>query len=192
MGIYTYCPACGEDREIEIREEKESYPVKNEQTEIIAEVTCCKHCGEQIWNEELDEDNLKKAYTKYRSTHGLLQPEDIKRIREKYSLTQTTFARILGFGEKTIARYENGSIQDQAQNNLIELTDYPDVFELLLKKSEELIPGNDLFRAKFALEKLKRCAFNGPKTFSYDTKQTKYKYDIGNEYFGGLHNVNVS
>jgi len=45
-----YCPECKEEREIEIREENESYPVKNEQTEINAQVTYCKHCGEQIWN----------------------------------------------------------------------------------------------------------------------------------------------
>src|SRR5659263_618255 len=143
MNKHMYCPECGEIREVEIREEKESYPVKNVQTEVMAHVTYCKHCGEQIWNEELDEENLKLAYREYRIANGLLQPEDIKNIRNKYNLTQTTFAKILGFGDKTIARYETGSIQDKAQNNLIELANYPDVFALLLKKSKGTIPEAD-------------------------------------------------
>lgn len=183
MNKRMYCPECDAEREIEIRHEKESYPVKNENVEIIAQVTYCKSCGEQIWNEEFDEDNLRKAYRLYRTSHGLLQPEDIKRIRDKYNLTQTTFAKILGFGEKTIARYENGRIQDNAQNNLIELADYPDVFEKLLKKSEGVIGDADYQRATEALEKLKPSIITGGKTITYRTNQHSYKFD---KYFGGI------
>jgi len=191
MKQYMYCSTCGDEREIEIREENESYPVKNELTEIVAQVTYCKHCGEQIWNEELDVNNLQKAYIQYRTVHGLLQPEDIKRIREKYNLTQTTFAKILGFGDKTIARYENGSIQDSAQNNLMELADYPDVFELLLNKSMNLISTSDYEKAVEALEKYKLTVLMGAKSFSYQTKQSQYKYNYENTYFGGLLNVKL-
>ena len=190
MNNYMYCPECGEEREIELREERESYPVKNEPTEIMAQVTYCKHCEEQIWNEELDDNNLKEAYKQYRIKHGLLQPEDIKSIREKYKLTQTAFAKILGFGEKTIARYETGSIQDSAQNNLMELANYPDVFELLLKKSVTFIPTSDYERAMGALAKYKPSLVVETKSFSYQTNQIKYKYKYKdndeNKYFGGL------
>lgn len=191
MNHYMYCPTCEDEREIEIREENESYPVKNELTEVVAKVTYCKHCGEQIWNEELDVNNLQNAYKKYRIAHGLLQPEDIKRIREKYNLTQTTFAKILGFGDKTIARYENGSIQDTAQNNLMELADYPDVFELLLKKSVSFISTSDYEKAVEALGKYKPTVFMGAKSFSYQTNQSQYKYNYENTYFGGLLNVKL-
>lgn len=61
------------------------------------------------------------AFAIYRQRHGLLQPEEIRRIREKYGLSQVAFAKVLGLGNKTVARYENGSIADMAQNNLIEL-----------------------------------------------------------------------
>lgn len=139
MNKYLYCLKCDKEQNIEVRLEEESYPVRGEGTTIMAKVSYCKHCNEQIWNEELDENNLKKAYRKYRSNHNLLQPEEIKKIREKYALSQTSFARLLGFGDKTITRYENGSIQDLAQNNLIELASYPDVFELLLNKNKEYV-----------------------------------------------------
>ena len=37
-----------------------------------------------------------------------ITPDDIKRIRGKYSLSQQSFARLLGLGEASIVRYENG------------------------------------------------------------------------------------
>lgn len=61
MDQFLYCQRCGEVSEVEIREEKETYPVKNELTEIMASVTYCRQCGEQVWNESLDENNLKEA-----------------------------------------------------------------------------------------------------------------------------------
>lgn len=185
-----YCLKCGEEREIEIKQEVESYPVKNEKIEVSAQVTYCKHCGEQIWNEELDDNNLKEAYKIYRVKHGLLQPKDIKRIREKYQLTQTTFAKILGFGEKTIARYETGSIQDVAQNNLMELADFSDVFEHLLNKSIEAITSSEYERAKEALNRFKPCVIEGTKAISYQKNPHKNLYNFENKYFGGLPYVN--
>ena len=156
MVLKLYCQRCGEEREIEIKDEKESYPVRKEQTEILAKVTYCKFCGEQIWNERLDANNLQEAYRQYRSNHGLLQPEDIKRIREMYGLSQTTFGKILGFGEKTIARYENGSIQEMAQNNLIKLASYPVVFGLLVKQNKACLADNEFERIMSTLIDVQR------------------------------------
>ena len=155
MDNRLYCPSCDEVRDVIIKTEIESYPVKNEPTEIEAQVTYCKHCGEQIWNEALDPENLKIAYRKYRVEHGLLQPEEIKSIREKYALTQTAFAKILGLGEKTIARYETGSLQDLAQNNLIELAMLPEAFAHLLQKARTRISEHEYERALAALQKMK-------------------------------------
>jgi putative zinc finger/helix-turn-helix YgiT family protein len=188
MNNRMYCLNCGEEREIDIREETESYPVKNEQTVIDAKITYCKYCGEQIWNEELDDENLKEAYKKYRSIHGLLQPEQIKKIREKYSLTQTAFAKILGLGEKTITRYENGCIQDAAQNNLIELAGFPDVFDYLLKKNAKQISENDFHNAEEALKKYKPVIIMGGKPYSYRTNTGGYCYKNEEKYFGGIMN----
>ena len=37
-----------------------------------------------------------------------ITPDEIKRIRKKYGLTQQAFARLLGIGEASMVRYENG------------------------------------------------------------------------------------
>lgn len=191
MKKHMYCPTCEMKKEIEILKEKEIYPVKNEPTEVVAEVTYCTHCREQIWNEEVDTKNLEKAYRKYRDTNGLLQPEDIKKIRQKYNLTQTSFAKILGVGEKTITRYENGSIQDLAQNNLIALSDYVDVFKLLLDKNKTFISDSDYEKAFKAIEGYKVEVLEGDKSFPYQTKQSQYKICYDQLYFGGVQNGRI-
>lgn len=189
MNKCLYCLKCDKEQEYEVRQEKESYPVRGEQTAIIAQVTYCKQCGDQIWNDDLDEANLKEAYRKYRVAHNLLQPEDIKRIRTKYSLSQTAFGRLLGFGDKTITRYENGSIQDLAQNNLIVLADYPDVLELLLQRNKEQITKQDYERAISKLTEYKLRTICGADSISYRTDHVTYSYDATNKYFGGLFHV---
>ena len=153
MKSRLYCPSCGEEKDFIIKNEKEAYPVKNELTEIEARITYCRHCGDQIWNDELDPENLQAAYRKYRTDHGLLQPEEIKAIREKYALTQTAFAKILGLGEKTIARYETGSLQDMAQNNLIELARMPEAFRKKKKKGRSKINEIEYDRAMEIVKK---------------------------------------
>lgn len=79
----------------------------------------CAECGELISVPEYDRLNEKEFLGKYRELCGLLQPEEIKATREKYGLSQANFAKLLGMGEKTITRYENGSVQDEAHDTLI-------------------------------------------------------------------------
>lgn len=47
-----------------------------------------------------------------------LTPQDIKDIRAKYGLSQRSFARLLGLGEASLARYEKGQKPSRANANL--------------------------------------------------------------------------
>lgn len=114
-----YCPACKREREIFLIRKDETYPVKGEPITVCATVCLCAYCGKEVMSPEYDDDNLRKAYAKYRSLHGLLQPEEIKAIREQYGVSQVAFARIIGVDDKAIACYENGSLQDEATNDRI-------------------------------------------------------------------------
>src|SRR5258708_1018532 len=41
---------------------------------------------------------------------GLLTPDEIQAIRERFGLTQAEFARLTGIGEATISRWERGRV----------------------------------------------------------------------------------
>lgn len=68
-----------------------------------------------------------------------LTPRDIKRIREKYGLTQQGFARLLGLGEASVVRYENGQKPSKANANLIRAADDPAFMRDCLERDGELL-----------------------------------------------------
>ena len=78
------------------------------------------------------------ARNAYRVLHGLLTSEEIVGIRESYCLSQVDLARLLGWGEATISRYESKAIQDEAYDTMLRMIkDNPLVALELLKKNED-------------------------------------------------------
>lgn len=68
-----------------------------------------------------------------------LTARDIKRIREQYGLTQQGFARLLGLGEASVVRYENGQKPSKANANLIRAANDPAFMLDCLKRDGDLL-----------------------------------------------------
>ena len=68
-----------------------------------------------------------------------ITPDDIKRIRGKYSLSQQSFARLLGLGEASIVRYENGQPPSKANANLIRAANDPAFMRDCLERDGDLL-----------------------------------------------------
>jgi putative zinc finger/helix-turn-helix YgiT family protein len=137
----AFCPNCEEYTKATSRIEKEAYNVRGEPIEVEAEVAICQKCGAKIFDEERDSRNLEKAYSHYREKHNLLPLNDIRRIREKYGLSQRALARLLGWGEITIHRYENGAIQDNAHDKLLRLVEDPQNMRKFFKANRDKLPS---------------------------------------------------
>lgn len=137
----AFCPNCEEYTKATSRIEKEVYNVRGEPIEIEAEVATCQKCGEKIFDEERDSRNLEKAYSLYRKEHNLLTPDEIRKMREKYGLSQRALARLLGWGEITIHRYENGAIQDNAHDNLLRLIEDPQNMRKFFDANRDKLPS---------------------------------------------------
>jgi len=135
------CPSCEEHTEATLRVEKEVYNVRGEPIEIEAEVVICQKCGTKVFDEERDSRNLEKAYNQYRQKHNLLSPDEIRTIREKYGLSQRSLSRLLGWGEITIHRYENGAVQDNAHNNTLRLIEDPRNIQNLFEANKNNLPS---------------------------------------------------
>lgn len=180
-----YCPNCDSEVGSTVRVISETYPVKGEDITIDAHVRFCNCCGNDLWDEQLDAQNLLDAFAEYRKKHNLLQPADVRTTREKYGLSQTAFARVLGFGDKTITRYENGSIADAAQNNLIYLVQQPSNFANLLEKNKDKIAVADYEIARAALDRL-RCRIiysDCEKAYTYSADEGIH-FSMKQEYWG--------
>lgn len=86
-----------------------TYSVKGTPVTFLEKILIDDSTGEEIFDPKLEQENDINLYNEYRKIKGLILPEKIKEIRKKFGVTQTIFAKVLGLGDKTIARYENGS-----------------------------------------------------------------------------------
>jgi len=137
----AFCPNCEEYTEATFGVEKEVYNVRGEPIEIEAEVAICQKCGEKIFDEERDSRNLELAYSQYREKYKLLSPGEIRTIREKYGLSQRSLSRLLGWGEITIHRYENGAVQDNVHNSTLRLIEDPQNIQRLFEANRNKLPS---------------------------------------------------
>ena len=153
-----YCDECGKEVETKVVTQKECYDVCGEQIEVDAQVLVCADCGEELFCEELDSATLVSAYNEYRRRHKLLLPEEIKKIREQYGLSQRSFAKLLNWGDKTICRYENASVQDKAHNSLLLFLRNPENMRTYLMENEIAIDEKQKIRLLDTVEKLENNA----------------------------------
>jgi YgiT-type zinc finger domain-containing protein len=57
-----YCPGCDKERETEIVLREEAYSVKGKWIIIKAKVRVCTVCGEDVFDEALDNATLKRVF----------------------------------------------------------------------------------------------------------------------------------
>lgn len=149
-----YCDNCQKEVETKVITKKEVYTVLGEEIEVEAQVLVCSDCNEEFFCEELDSTTLINAYNEYRRRHKLLLPTEIKQIRELYGLSQRSFAKLLNWGDKTIHRYENGSIQDKAHNSLLLFLRNPKNMKTYLEENENSLETKQVTKLSGIVERL--------------------------------------
>ena len=112
----NFCSTCGDFVLSSIQNTIETFHVRGIDITITSPARICENCGEIIFDEVLDDEKLKLVYRSYRESKGLLQPEEIRAIRERKNLTQEECSEVLGFN---VARYENGSLQSEEEDERI-------------------------------------------------------------------------
>lgn len=119
----NYCPYCEKIHDLEIIEVLDRIEIKGEMIEYNKKQYYCSLKKEAFIPQDLEDLNQLTAKDIYREKHNLLTSEQIKRIREKYSLSQSDLALILGWGEVTITRYETKEIQNEKYDNVLRKID---------------------------------------------------------------------
>ena len=177
----NYCVKCGKEVETKIIEKKERFVIYGEPIDIDTHVLICDNCGNELFDEKLDEESLQKAYETYRNIHMFLHPKEIKEIREQYGLSQRGFAKLLNWGDKTIFRYENGSLQDKVHDSFLKLLRDPENMKKYLEENEltiskkmkdrvleRITQGSDLNPIADQSESFSPSIYTGYKMFDYE------------------------
>ncbi len=143
--IHMDCPLCDKTHEVEERKRIAAITFKGEEVTYEERFYFCENADEEENEFEtgaMTNENLLNARNAYRVKKGLLTSGEIVAIRENYGLSQVDLARLLGWGEATISRYESKAIQDEAYDTMLRLIkDNPLQALEFLKKNAEKFSG---------------------------------------------------
>lgn len=139
------CPLCDKVHEIEERRRTATLMVKGELVDYEELYYYCSNSKEEeneFETSKQSSSNLMNARNSYRLKKGLLTSNEIVGIREKYGLSQVELAKLLGWGEATISRYESKAIQDEAYDNMLRIIkdDSLKALEYLEKNQDKFAP----------------------------------------------------
>ena len=133
--LLPYCENCDDDVDYNTFEVELSCKVRGVDINYNFICSRCKRCGGPVYPVPICRENCIRRNDAYKRKVGLLTTKEIIDIRKRNHLTQTQLAERIGCGKKTIARYENGAIQDRIFDNMIRLIDKePDLILKLLQR----------------------------------------------------------
>ena len=142
--IVDQCPICNGEAHL-IREERE-VRYGRRRVRVDDEFMRCSACNEIFYLAGQMEATDARASVRARQERGALLPFEIRAVRERHGLTQAQFERALGVGQKTVVRWESGTVTpNPATNMLLRLIEAePRNLDLLLEWAElqELVKGS--------------------------------------------------
>lgn len=120
--IMIECPLCGELHLVDRRTRTATATIKGEKIKYQEKYYVCENTedgeNEFIPSKVMDA-NLLAARDAYRSAHQMFTSQDIIKLRNRYGLTQRELAKLLGWGEATVSRYETKQIQDETYDGIL-------------------------------------------------------------------------
>ena len=116
----VYCPYCKKEVEYKI-EKRDLKEFRGIEVNTFENVAICNECNQDLYINEIENENNERIYQIYREKANIINAEDIIKLREKYDISQRELTSILGFGKMTINRYERGGVPTKSQSDYIKL-----------------------------------------------------------------------
>ena len=158
------CDICGQQDNFEVINVEEQVDIKGISFESEHIYYRCVHCKEEYEPFDNFDINYYTDYKKYRELTGLLQSDEIKRIREAYGISQRTFAKLLSISHATLSNIEKGSLQSPQHDILLRLASDPYSFYknvFCIRKS--LLSEGDIETLDTNLKRLIATSYDGHK-----------------------------
>ncbi len=139
----SVCPLCGSGgTTISWQPLVFSYGPEDSAAELVVQAPA-RRCGACEF-QYLDEVTERLKHEVICRHLGVLPPEDISRIRRRYAMTRSTFARATGLDEALLDQWESGlSIQTHAYDRYLRFLEHPENMRKLEKPAGTGTPGQE-------------------------------------------------
>lgn len=139
--VKQMCTCCMEEHEVKTVLVKDTAIFKGVKVGYDASYLYCDTAEELYMDEQQIRENDIRIKDAYRKVKGLLTSDEISGIRAKYGISQNDFCILLGWGGKTITRYESHQVQDKAHDTILKKIDQDaEWFLTLLCEVRETLP----------------------------------------------------
>ena len=137
------CTCCMEEHAVKTVLINDQTTYKNVKVDYDATYFYCDNADELFMDEDQLQDNDLKMKDAYRKTQGFLTRTQIRNLRAKYDISQRDLCILLGWGAKTITRYESHQVQDKAHDTILKKIDQdPEWFLTLLHNAKSNLPSD--------------------------------------------------
>jgi putative zinc finger/helix-turn-helix YgiT family protein len=127
-----------EEHEVKTVLVREQATFKNVKVNYTASYLYCDEAEEFYMDEQQMQENDVHLKDAYRKEEGLLTSAEIIGIRAMYEISQSDLCILLGWGGKTITRYESHQVQDKAHDTILKKLEHdPEWFLSLLNDAKE-------------------------------------------------------
>lgn len=144
--------------------EADTLTFRKESFSIMYHYYLCEDSGERFTDDRLDTLNTVQATNQYREKYGIPFPEDIRQIREQYSVSASKMSEILGLGANTYRLYEAGEMPTVANGRLILSVRDPEEFIKQVQASTHMLSEREsekfIAKANTLIEKV-RAPYRG-------------------------------
>lgn len=135
------CWNCGKETDLEYIEKYENILVRGDEVSVLVKYYRCHKCEGEYEDQKSTYDPLALAYKKYLERHRMMQPNEIRELRKRYGLTQRELSKLLGWGEVTLSRYENGALQDDSHDIMLKMINEPHNLLARVIQNGGFLPG---------------------------------------------------
>lgn len=142
-----FCTCCMEEHEVKTVHVQEKTIFKKVEVMYEASYLYCDIAEELYMDEAQLQANDIAMKDAYRREQGLLTSKEIMGVRAKYGISQNDLCALLGWGGKTITRYESHQVQDKAHDTILKKIDQdPEWFLALLKEARNTLSAESFHK----------------------------------------------
>ncbi len=110
--------------------------------------------GEQFTTTESDTVCFEQVANQYRERHGIPYVDEIVALRERYGVSATKMALILGFGTNQYRLYETGEVPSESNGKMIRSAMNPSVFLDLVRSSRNQLTDKEYLKISKRVEEV--------------------------------------
>lgn len=115
----SYCEFCNDFEKFSIKTELVKENVNGIEVEYEKERTYCTKCKNEIFVNEVMDNNVLTMQKIYRAKAGIITVEQIESIIDMYGIGKRNLSKLLGFGEITLTRYLEHDIPTRLYSEML-------------------------------------------------------------------------